>query len=190
MTGLPSRDDALKLLKNHVKTEYTLRHSLASEVVMRALATRLGGDADVWGMTGLMHDLDLDEVGDDMYRHGKRSVEILEQAGFPKEFQQVVISHNGDVLGIPCVTPIEIALSAGETVTGMVFAMAKVLPSGSIRDVKAKSVIKRLKEPRFAAGVSRERIAMHTGLGMEEAEFVTIAVEAMVAAADTLEGEV
>ena len=188
MDGLPDRDFCWNLLTRHVSTDYTLRHSLASEAVMRALAVRLGHDAEQWGLAGLMHDLDLDEVGDDMNRHGRRSVEILSAAGFPAGFCEVVISHNGDVLGLPCDSPIKVALSAGETVTGMVFAMAKVLPSGSIRDVKAKSVVKRLKEPRFAAGVSRERIAMHTGLGLDETEFVTIAVEAMAAAADRLEG--
>lgn len=179
MPRLPPRDEALALLSRHVTTEYTVRHSLATEAVTRALARRLGHDEDLWGITGLLHDLDLDEVAGDMHRHARRTVEILAALDCPPEMLDAILAHNGDVLGLPCRTPLDFATTAGESVTGMVFAMAKVLPSGSLADVKASSVRKRLKEQRFAANVSRERIGQHAGVGLSEEEFLAIAVEAM-----------
>jgi len=185
-TGI-SRGEALRLLWEHVENDYTRRHSLATEAVMRALARRLGQDEDLWGLTGLLHDLDYEDVGGDPQRHGLHAAEVLAARGGLREMCDAIIAHNGDVLGVPCRTPLEFALSAGESITGMVFAMARVLPSKSIRDVQARSVRKRLREPRFAANVSRERIGQHAGLGLSEEEFVGIAVEAMQSIADLLE---
>lgn len=182
-----TREEALALLWDHVRTDYTRRHSLATEAVMRALARRLGHDEDLWGLTGLIHDLDYEDVGGDPQRHGLQAAEVLAARGCPPEMTEAIVAHNGDVLGVPCRTPLDFALSAGESITGMVFAMALVLPSKSLKDVQARSVRKRLKEPRFAANVSRERIAQHQGLALTEEEFVGIAVEAMKAIADVLE---
>jgi uncharacterized protein len=182
MPRIPTRDEALALLEARIATPYTRQHSLATEAVTRALARRLHHDEDLWGIAGLLHDLDLEEVDGDMSRHARRTVEILSALDVPPEMADAILAHNGDVLGIPCRTPLDFALTAGESVTGMVFAMAKVLPSGKVSDVKASSVRKRLKEPRFAAGVSRERIAQFAGLGLTEEEFVGIAVEAMARA--------
>ncbi len=185
--GLMGREEALALLWEHVRTDYTRRHSLATEAVMRALARRLGQDEDLWGITGLVHDLDYEDVGGDPQRHGVHAAELLEGRGCPRELRDAVVARNGDVLGIPCRTALDFALSAGESITGMVFAMALVLPSRSLADVQARSVRKRLREPRFAANVSRERISQHQGLGLSEEEFVEIAVEAMKSIAGVLE---
>lgn len=179
---LPSRSDALALLHQHLHGEYVLRHSLASEAVMRALALRLGHDPELWGITGLLHDLDLELVGDDMQRHARETVRILREHDYPSEGLDAILAHNGDVLDIPCRTPFDHALTAGESITGLVFATALVLPSKSVNDVKSSSVAKRIKEPRFAAKVSRERIGHHRDLGLEAPEFCAIAVEAMKAA--------
>ena len=182
MPRIPTRDEALALLAARIRTPYTLQHSRAAEAVAGALARRLGHDEELWGITALLHDLDLEEVDGDMSRHARRTVEILAALDVPGEMTDAILAHNGDVLGIPCRTPLDFALTAGESVTGMVFAMAKVLPSGRVADVKASSVRKRLKEPRFAAAVSRERIAQFAGLGLSEEEFLAIAVAAMAGA--------
>ena len=184
---LLGRQEALALLWDHVRTDYTRRHSLATEAVMRALARRLGQDEDLWGITGLVHDLDYEDVGGDPQRHGVHAARLLESLGCPREMRDAIIAHNGDVLQVPCRTLLDFALSAGESITGMVFAMALVLPSKSLADVQARSIRKRLREPRFAATVSRERIAQHAGLGLSEEEFVEIAVEAMKSVAEVLE---
>lgn len=173
------RDYAIRLLGSHVRDDYTRRHCLATEAVTRALARRLGHDEALWGLAGLLHDLDYEEVGDDGDRHARRTVEILAPLGFPAAGLDAILAHNGDHLGIPCRTPLDFAVTAGESITGMVFAMALVLPSRSLADVKASSIRKRLKEPRFAASVSRERISQYAGLGLSEEEFVSLAVAAM-----------
>jgi putative nucleotidyltransferase with HDIG domain len=174
-----SRDDALALLAAHIKTDYTIRHSLATEAVLRGLARRLGHDEDLWGLTGLLHDLDLEDVGGDPDRHARETASLLAGLGCPAAMTDAILAHNGDHLGIPCRAPLDFALCAGESVTGLVFAMAMVLPSKSVADVKAKSVQKRLREPRFAANVSRERIGQHRGLGLDEDAFFAVAVDAM-----------
>ncbi len=178
-TGLPTRDEALALLKAHVRSEYTIRHSLATEAVLRALARRLGHDEDLWGLTGLLHDLDFEDVGGDPQRHGLVAADLLRSAGWPGEMCDAIVAHNGDNLGVPCRTPLDFALTAGESVTGLVFAMALVLPSRSVQDVKPSSIRKRLRELRFAANVSRERVSHFAGLGLTEEEFLEIAVGAM-----------
>ena len=177
---LPTRTEALAILHEFLSNEYLLRHSFASEAVLRALAGHLGHDESLWGITGLLHDLDLELVGNDMSQHGRRTVDILrERFDFPREALDAILAHNGDVLGIECVSPFDHALTAGESITGMVFAMARVLPSKSLRDVKAKSVAKRIDEPRFAANISRERLHHYAALGLDRATFCTIAVQAM-----------
>lgn len=177
---LPSRDNAVQILHELLKGEYVLRHSYATEAVMRALASHLHHDVDLWGITGLLHDLDLELVHDDPQRHARETERILRQRfDYPREGLNAIVAHNGDVLGVECVTPLDHALAAGESITGMVFAMALILPSKSLADVKPKSVAKRINEPRFAANISRERIGHYEAIGLDRGTFCTIAVQAM-----------
>jgi len=185
--ALPSRAQALALVHEHLHGAYVLRHSLASEAVMHALAAQLGHDPLLWSLTGLLHDLDLELVGDDMQRHARETVRILrERFAYPEDGLQAILAHNGDELGLPCVTPFDHGLTAAESVTGLVFATALVLPSKKLVDVKAKSVAKRIKEPRFAAKISRERVGHHRDLGLEAEPFCALAVAAMQAIAADL----
>ena len=176
---IPSRDEALSLLHAQIQGEYSRLHSVAAEKVLRALARRLGQDEELWGIAGLLHDLDLEVVGTDMTRHGRTTVEMLKPLDLPPEVLNAILAHNGDCLGVPCRTPLDFALTAGESVTGLVFSMARVLPSKSLGDVKASSIKKRIRETRFAEKVSRERVGQFAGLGLGEDEFLSLAVEAM-----------
>ncbi|MDY0001667.1 MAG: HD domain-containing protein [Polyangia bacterium] len=185
---LPSREQAFELLCEHLKGEYLRRHSRATEAIMQRLAARLGQDQALWSITGLLHDLDLELVGEEFMRHGHETSRILEERfDYPAEGLQAILAHNGDLLGIPCVTPFDHALTAAESITGMVFATALILPTKRLGDVKPKSVAKRLKEPRFAAKVSRERVSHHEDLGIDAAAFCALAVESMQAIAGELE---
>ena len=179
---LPTREEALSLLREYITTEYTLRHSLATEAIMRGLARKLDQDPDLWGITGLLHDLDLELVGEDMHRHARRTVEILrEKFDFSAEGLQAILAHNGDILDIPCRTDFDNALTAAESITGLIFATSLVYPSKKIADVKLKSVKKRMKEPRFAAKVSRQRIRRFEHLPLTDQEFYQISLDAMKA---------
>lgn len=176
---IPAREEAMQLLRTHIKTENLIRHMVATEAIMRALATRLQGDPDLWGITGLLHDLDLEIIDDDMHRHARTTADILGGKDFPAEGLQAILAHNGDVLGIEKDGNFDHALSAAETITGLIVACTLVYPSKKVADVKPKSIRKRMKEHRFAANVSRERIALIENVGISLDEFIVLSLEAM-----------
>ena len=176
---IPAREEALIFLKTHLTTTNLVRHCIASEAIMCALARRFGEDEHLWGITGLFHDLDLDIIDGDMTRHGIRTVEILRAEGFPEEALTAILAHNGDVLGVPVETLFDKALLAAETTTGLVVATTLVYPSKKIADIKIKSVRKRMKEPRFAAGVDRSKVMLCEDIGIPLPEFLELSVNAM-----------
>lgn len=173
-----SRDEAISLLDEKIENVNLRRHMLATESIMRSLALRLGRDAELWGLTGLLHDIDLEEVDQDPKRHALVGAEWL-SGKLPEEAVRAVKAHNGEMLGIERSSELDHALAAAETLTGLVVAATLVLPSKKLSDLKPKSVCKRMKEPRFAAGVNREIIKECEKLGMEVPEFIELGVEAM-----------
>ena len=180
------RKQALGLLAHYVKNENLQRHCLATEAIMRKLAERLGADEKLWGITGLLHDLDLEIIRGDQTRHALLSAEMLAQEGFPPEALQAIKAHNGEVLGIKRESPFDHALASAETVTGLIVATALVQPDKKIASVKPKSVTKRMKEKRFAENVNRETILECELLGLSFEEFVTLSIEAMKGISDDL----
>jgi putative nucleotidyltransferase with HDIG domain len=183
---MPSREEAINLLREHIRNENLVRHMVATEAIMRALAPRLGGDPDLWGITGLLHDMDLEIIDDDMHRHAKTTVEILRGKGYPEAGLQAILAHNGDVLGIDKQGNFDHALSAAETITGMIVACTLVYPSRKVADVKPKSIRKRMKEHRFAANVDRERIRLIEEVGISLDDFIVLSLEAMQTVADEI----
>jgi putative nucleotidyltransferase with HDIG domain len=176
---LKNRDDALSLLNTKISQPNLIKHCLATEAIMRRLAIRLGEDEHLWGLTGLLHDIDLELTRDDQQRHARVGAEILKQAGFAEVGIQAVLAHNAEVLGIERRTPIEYALACAETVTGLIVTTALVLPDKKLGSVKPKLVIKRMKEKRFAQNVNREIIRECEQLGLELNDFIQLSLEAM-----------
>lgn len=173
------RDEAELLLKGYVKNEQMFKHCLASEAVLRALARRLGRDEEQWGLAGLLHDLDVEEVGGDMGRHGLQAERMLEEAGLNPEICEAVKMHNEVAAGSRRSRELHHALAAGETITGLITATTLVYPDRKIASVKAKSVVKRMKEKAFAASVNRDNIRECECLGLSLDEFAELAVRAM-----------
>lgn len=178
--------EALALLEARITRDSLRKHCLATEAVMRRLARHFGEDEDAWGIVGLLHDLDLESIDDDATRHALVTCDWLAERGFPAEALQAIKAHNGDVLGIEPVSRLDHALTAAESVTGLVTAAALVHPSKSLAAVSVSSLRKRMKERRFAANVSRERIRMHEYLGLGFDEFAGLALEAMQERAEAL----
>jgi putative nucleotidyltransferase with HDIG domain len=174
-----TRDQALELLKSHTSEDYLVKHSLATEVIMHALAQRLGHDPETWGLTGLLHDLDYDQTKDDMPRHGLVTAEVLAQEGVSAEITEAIKAHNAENLGLTRAKPVDFALTAAETITGLIVATTLVYPDKKIDSVKAKSVRKRMKEPRFAANVNRDHIGLAEHLGLTLDEFIDLSLTAM-----------
>jgi len=181
-----TRDQAEELLKSHVKSERMIAHSLASEAVLRALARRLGRNEEAWGLAGLLHDIDIEDVGGDLDRHGSEAAPVLKKAGVADEIVEAIKLHNETAAGRLRYTELQHALAAGETITGLITAVTLVYPDKKIAGVKVKSVTKRMKEKAFAASVNREIIRECEKIGLSLDEFAGIAVGAMQGIAERL----
>lgn len=182
----PSREEALVLLSRYIGNERIRAHSLASEAVMRALALRLGEDPDRWGIAGLLHDLDLELVEGDLMRHGLETAAILQAEDYDAEIIDAIMRHNEMSAGKGRETAFQHALAAGETITGLITATAMVYPDKKLAGVKAKSVVKRMKEKAFAASVNRDTIMECEVIGVSLGEFAEICLESMKGISDDL----
>ena len=172
------REEALQLLHEYVKNPNLIKHSLASEAVMRELAKKLGEDPDLWGLAGLLHDLDA-ELEPDLSTHTVKTMEILKTKGVPEKVLQAIRLHNELPWGEKRSEPMHFALAAGENLTGLIMAAALVLPEKRLQSLQGKSVMKRMKEKRFAPGANRETIKEAERLGLSLEEFVEICLSAM-----------
>ncbi len=181
-----SRDEAWELLSQHVKGERMLRHCLASEAVLRALAERTGADPDAWGMAGLLHDIDMEITEGDLTRHGLEAERLLAEAGLDPELVDAIARHNEEACDRPRETTLQHLLSAGETITGLIVATALVYPDKKLASVKPKSITKRMKQKAFAASVRRDHIRECEVAGIELPEFAAICLEAMKGISDEL----
>jgi putative nucleotidyltransferase with HDIG domain len=157
-----SRTEAWTLLCEWTVSDSLRRHMLAVEAAMRAYAPRFDGDPDLWGLTGLLHDLDYERYPDLTDGHPRYALRELEAHGYPPELIRAVASH-ADFLGVPRETPMEKALFAVDELSGFILACAYVRPEGLV-GMTPKSVKKKLKAPSFAAAVSRDDLR----LGAEE----------------------
>jgi putative nucleotidyltransferase with HDIG domain len=186
----PTREEALALLKTYNQSESLIKHAYAVEGVMRYMARKYGQDEDVWGVVGLIHDLDYEQFPD---QHCKKTEAILRENNWPEDLIRAVVSHGwGICTDVKPETDMEKVLFAIDELTGLVATSALVRPTKSVMDMKAKSVKKKWKDKRFAAGVDRSII--QTGadmLGVELGELITDTIMGMreVAAEIGLKGE-
>jgi putative nucleotidyltransferase with HDIG domain len=181
-----SRERALELMKERLDKDSLQKHCLASEAIMRSLAPRFGEDPEMWGLVGLLHDLDYEDTKDRMDQHGLITAEILGKEGVAPEVTEAIKYHNAQNLGLQRTAPIHFALSAGETITGMIVAAALVNPDKKISSVKVKSVKKRMKAKEFARSVNRDQIKLCEQIDIPLDEFIGISLESMAAISDEL----
>ena len=181
-----TRDDAMALLKTHLRNDKLVSHCVAAEAIMRALAEKFGEDPDIWGLAGLLHDLDYEITGEDSATHGLETEKLLQARNVSPVLSNVIKKHNAEGLGLERSTRLEYALTCAETITGLIVATALVYPDKKIASVKPKSVTKRMKTKHFARAVSRERIMECEKMGMSLNEFVALSLEAMAGIADKI----
>jgi len=176
--SVPNREEALSLLTEYNKTESLIKHALAVEAVMRYFARKRGEDEEKWGIIGLVHDLDYEQFPE---QHCKKSEEILREKGWPEEYIRAVVSHGwGICSNVEPQSELEKVLYAIDELTGLVVTSALVRPSKSVMDLTAKSVQKKWKDKRFAAGVDRSIIEKGTHmLGMDLSELITDTIMGM-----------
>jgi len=173
-----SREEAVKLLKQHVTSDNMLKHSFASEAVLRGIANKLCKNADEYGIAGLLHDIDVEITNADPYTHGPYAAKIL-TGKITDEMLDAIVMHNEVATGKERSTQFQHALAAGETITGLITATTLVYPDKKIESVKPKSVTKRMKQKAFAASVNRGNILECEKIGIPLEEFVELSINAM-----------
>lgn len=191
-----NREEALQLVKEHVKTENSVKHMLASEAIMKALARHFkedpkssdGVNEESWGLVGLCHDMDMefDDCLQDMGKQGVLAAEILEKKGVDKSITEAIKAHNS-ATGKVAETRIEKAIYCADPLTGLIVATTLVLPSKKLADVTPENVLNRFKEKAFAKGANREIIAKCEDIRLSLKEFVSIGLRAMQGISNELE---
>ena len=182
---IPTRAEAFELLKKYNQTESLIKHALAVEGVMRYMARKRNADEEKWGVVGLIHDLDYEQFPD---QHCKKTEEILRENSWPQEYIRAVVSHGWGICSdVKPETEMEKVLYAIDELTGLVVTTALVRPSKSVLDVKTKSVKKKWKDKRFAAGVDRSIIENGAKmLGVEISELITDTIAGMQEVAEEI----
>jgi putative nucleotidyltransferase with HDIG domain len=188
MSSRISRAEAWSLLSDWVRSESLRRHCLAVEAAMVAFAERGGHDAELWGVTGLLHDADYErfpDIDDPERGHPRTIMAELERRDAPPEMVRAIASH-ASFLGAPPESELERTLVAVDELCGFLVACAYVRPEG-IHGLTPKSVKKKLKQPSFAAAVSRDDVRGGADrLGTDFDEHVAFVVAALEAHADEL----
>ena len=161
-----------------------IKHMLATEAIMRALARKLGEDEQDWGLTGLIHDIDVELVEGDMSSHGRLGSDLAREMGASEAMAHAVLCHN-EAHGVPLETKLDKALFCADPLSGLITAAALVRPD-RLSGLTSKSVMKRFREKSFAAGVNREQVAQCQEIGLELEDFMALGITAMQGIASQL----
>jgi putative nucleotidyltransferase with HDIG domain len=174
-----TREEVLDSIKVNVENQNLIRHMLATEAIMRALARRLGEDENEWGLTGLIHDIDMELTEGDMNTHSKLGADLARELGASETMAHAILSHN-ETHGILPETKLDRALLCADPLTRLITAATLVRPDKKLAGLEARSVVKKFKEKGFAAAVvNREQIARCSEIGLELDAFIELGLEAM-----------
>ncbi|MFY9174293.1 MAG: HDIG domain-containing metalloprotein [Peptococcia bacterium] len=173
-----SREEAVRELQKNIANRNLLNHCYAVEAIMRGLASHFGEDEEIWGLAGLLHDIDYEETKDDPARHSLVGGEMLEKLGLSNEIVYAVKCHNGQH-GLERKGLMDKALFAADPLSGLIVAGALIRPEKKLAVVETDFLIKRFKEKGFARGANREQIASCTDMDLSLEEFITIGLDSM-----------
>ena len=181
---MPGRQEAVALLEEWVENKGLRKHMYAVEAAVRYYAQLRGGDEDIWGLAGLLHDLDWENHPEE---HPLPAVAQLREEGYPEEVLHAILAHRADFTGVEPESELDKVLIACDELSGLVYATCLVRPNG-IDDMKPKSVTKKLKDKTFAAGVSRDEVQKGVDLiGLERVEHIQNIINALRTVADQLQ---
>jgi uncharacterized protein len=179
-----SREESLKLVRAHVAKENNVKHMIAVGAVMKEVAAKLGEDASLWEMIGILHDVDF-EVCSGPADHTIKAKELL--GGVVSDTViDTIMAHNHEHTGVSVDTKVKRALIACDAVSGLVLACALVMPSKRLADINPGSLMRKFKSKDFAKGVSRERILLCIELGVSLDDFLAAALRGMLVRASEL----
>jgi putative nucleotidyltransferase with HDIG domain len=172
------REEALKLMKQHVTNKNLQKHCLATEIVMKYLAKHFGEDEEKWALAGLLHDIDYEQTADDPKRHSLVGAGMLEDIGLDGDIVYAVKVHN-DAHGLPRNSLMDKALYATDPLTGLIVAGALIKPEKRLAAIDVPFLVNRIAEKSFARGANREQIKSCADFGLSLEEFMEIGLEAM-----------
>ncbi|MFC2024673.1 HD domain-containing protein [Chloroflexota bacterium] len=175
-----NRKEVLDSVRENVENKNLVKHMLATEAIMRALARHLGTEEDEeeWGLTGLLHDIDVELTVGDMNAHSKLGADLAREMGASEATARAILCHN-QTHGVSCESRMDKALFCVDPLTGLITAAALVRPDKKLAGLTANSVSKRFKEKGFAAGADREQILGCRELGLELDDFIALGLKAM-----------
>lgn len=171
-----SREEAMELVEEHLSNKNLIKHVLAVEAIMRTLARRFDRDEELWGLAGLLHDLDYEKTGDTPEKHGRVTLDILEGTDVPEEVKHAILAHAGQA---ERESLMDKAIYCSDPVTGLIVASALMHPTKSLSGMDTDFIGRRFKEKRFAAGADREAISTCSDLGIELQDFLQLSLNAM-----------
>jgi putative nucleotidyltransferase with HDIG domain len=174
-----TREEALNLVKKNVTKRNFVYHMLAVEAIMKSVAKHFGEDEYLWGLTGLLHDIDYGKTEGTPEKHALLAEEILKEYVLPDELVRAIKAHNYQYTHIKPETRMEKALIASDAISGLLVACALVMPSKKLEDVNVETVIKKFKAKDFARGVDRERILVCEQIGISREKFFEIALNGL-----------
>ena len=175
--------EGLKLMESMVTNKNLRKHMIATQACMRRLAKHFNEDEELWGFTGLVHDLDYDQTAQNPAQHGLIAADMLKEKGVAESIIYAVKAHPGHV---PVQSKLDRALYAVDPLTGLIVAATLMHPTKKIANVDTEFVMRRYNEKRFAAGANREQIATCTQLGLTLEQFVQLCLAAMQGVAQQL----
>jgi putative nucleotidyltransferase with HDIG domain len=173
-----TREEALSLVKKNVSRRNIVFHMIAVEAIMGSLAKYFGEDEELWGLTGLLHDIDYEKIGDAWEKHGVFAGEILKGL-VSEEVLRAIKAHNFERTGVTPESRMEKALICCDAISGLLVACALVMPSKKLAEVKVKTVKKKFKDKDFARGADRERIVFCEKIGVPKENFFEIALDGL-----------
>lgn len=170
------REEAFELVQQHLKNKNLVKHSLAVEACMRAVAAHLNQDVEKWGLAGIVHDLDYEITEKSPKLHTTETVKILREKGLEPEIIHAVQAHAEQV---PCQNEMDWAIFSIDPLTGLIIAATLMHPSKKLKEVDLGFVKRRYKEKSFARGAKREDIEQIKNIGLDLDEFISLCLEAM-----------
>ncbi|MGQ4913754.1 MAG: HD domain-containing protein [Candidatus Asgardarchaeia archaeon] len=173
-----SYDEALTLVKQYIKQENHIKHVLAVEAIMRKLAHYFNQDENLWGLVGLLHDLDFEQTANTPEKHARVAAEIL-KGKLPEEGIHAILAHNYEYTNVQPKSLLDKALIMADAASGFIIATALVMPSKKLAEVKRKTLKKKFKDKTFARGSSRDRMRLSEEIGMNLYDFLELALNAL-----------
>lgn len=180
------RDEGLKLLKKYMRTEQMLKHSIAVEAILRSMASKLHEDEELWGIVGLLHDIDYEYTKDEPEKHTLMTAQLLEEL-IPENGIDAIKAHNFKHTAHLPTTALDRALIAADAVSGLVIATALVVPSKKLADVKKETLANKFKDKSFAVRCDRRRIELCIDTGFDIDMFLELSLKALQGISDKLD---